>query len=614
MEQDITLKAGEEAEEHTDAVTAVQQSTTENAEAAVVDDKKEIPEIDFGSLSGEEIIAQAKKLADEYPVGQLKSVFDALPGTFEARYQKEYDKALSDYVEAGNAPETFEYRNNLKEQFQQVYKTYKDKKTQQFKKSEEEREQNLKIKLRIIEGLKELVQKEEALNKTFQEFRELQEQWRNTGMVPQQNLNGLLESYHLHLENFYNYIKINKELRDLDLKHNLDTKEKLCEEAEKLNESKDINDSFRQLQQLHARWKEIGPVPKEQKEPVWERFRTATGKINEEHHKFLESLRREQDENLQVKEEICTKAQAIADTLHSTLAEWNEATKNILELQEEWKHSGTIPQKERNNIYKKFRNSCDQFFNKKREFYKQMQDGQDKNLELKTRLCEKVEAIKDSTDWKVTTDKIISLQKEWKKIGPAPKKSSNKIWARFRAACDAFFNNKAEHFKDIDSEQGKNLELKKALIEELKQFELTGSNEQNLSKLKDFQQRWTAIGFVPIKQKDALQEEFRGLVNARFDKLDLGENDKNIERFRAKMNTIDGIEQKDYKIVQEREKLVAKIRQLESDVHVLENNIGFISKSSKSEGLIKELENKIEQNRERLSMLNEKLKIIDNMI
>lgn len=614
MEQDITLKAGEEAEEHTDAVTAVQQSTTENAEAAVVDDKKEIPEIDFGNLSGEEIVAQAKKLTDEYLVGQLKSVFDALPEIFEARYQKEYNKALSDYVEAGNAPETFECPNNLKEQFQQVYKIYKDKKTQQFKKSEEEREQNLKIKLRIIEGLKELVQKEEALNKTFQEFRELQEQWRNTGMVPQQNLNGLLESYHLHLENFYNYIKINKELRDLDLKYNLDAKEKLCEEAEKLNEGKDINDSFRQLQQLHARWKEIGPVPKEQKEPVWERFRTATGKINEEHHKFLESLRKEQDENLQVKEEICTKAQAIADTPHNTLAEWNDATKNILELQEEWKHSGTIPQKERNNIYKKFRNSCDQFFNKKREFYKQMQDGQEKNLELKMKLCEKVEAIKDNTDWKVTTDKIISLQKEWKKIGPAPKKSSNKIWARFRAACDTFFNNKAEHFKDIDSEQGKNLEFKKALIEELKQFELTGNNEQNLSKLKDFQQRWTTIGFVPIKQKDALQEEFRGLVNAHFDKLDLGESDKNIERFRAKMNTIDGVVQKDYKIVQEREKLVAKIRQVESDVHVLENNIGFISKSSKSEGLIKELENKIEQSRERLSMLNEKLKIIDNMI
>lgn len=614
MEQDITLKAGEEIEQHIDAETATQESTTENTEIAVVAEKKEVPEINFGNLPGVEIIAQAKKLIDEYPVGQLKSVFDTLPMIFETRYQQEFQEALNKYVEAGNTPETFEYESNLKERFQQVYKTYKDRKTQQFKKSEEEREQNLKIKLRIIEDLKELVLKEEALNKTFQEFRELQEKWRNTGMVPQQNLNGLLESYHLHLENFYNYIKINKELRDLDLKHNLDAKEKLCEEAEKLNGNSDINDSFKQLQLLHARWKEIGPVPKEQKEPIWERFRAATGKINEEHHKFLESLRKEQEENLQVKEDICIKAQAIADTPHNSLTEWNEATKNILELQEEWKHSGTIPQKERNNIYKKFRNSCDQFFNKKRDFYKQLQDGQDKNLELKTKLCEKVEALKDSTDWKVTTDKIISLQKEWKKIGPAPKKSSNKIWGRFRTACDAFFNNKAEHFKDIDSEQEKNLELKKALIEGLKQFEWTDNNDQNLSKLKEFQQQWTAIGFVPIKQKDALQEEFRGLVNACFDKLNLGENDKNLERFKAKMNTIDGIEQKDYKIVQEREKLVSKIRQLENDIHTLENNIGFISKSSKSEGLIKELENKFEQNRERLSMLNEKLKIIDNMI
>ena len=357
----------------------------------------------------------------------------------------------------------------------------------------------------MIEELKELVQKEEALNKTFQEFKDIQERWRNTGLVPQNRVNDLLETYHHHVENFYNYIKINKELRDLDLKRNLDAKINLCEEAEKLVENKDINDAFKQLQLLHTRWKEIGPIPKEQQEPVWERFKAATSKINDSYHKFFESLKQEQEDNLKVKEEICGKAAAIAAAEYQGIKEWNAAAQNIIELQEEWKHSGTVPQKERNRIFKTFRASCDTFFNRKREFYKQMLEEQEKNLELKTKLCEKVEAIKDSTDWKITTDKIISYQKEWKKIGPAPRKYSNKIWFRFRAACDEFFNNKNAHFKSIDSEQEKNLEAKKALIEEVKQFQLVDDNEENIKKLKEFQARWNDIGFVQIKEKESVQ-------------------------------------------------------------------------------------------------------------
>ena len=243
-----------------------------------------------------------------------------------------------------------------------------------------------------------------------------------------------------------------------------------------------------------------------------------------------------------------------------------------------------------------------------------MLEEQEKNLELKVQLCEKVEAIKDSTDWKVTTDKIISYQKEWKKIGPAPKKHSNKVWMRFRAACDTFFNNKSAHFKDIDSEQGQNLEKKKALIEEVKQFTLSGSNETDIAKLKEFQSRWAKIGFVPIKEKDAVQEEFRGLINGWFDKLNLDEFDKNLERYRAKINSFDSGENKEYKIINEREKLVSKIRQLETDVNTWENNIGFIAKSNKSQGLIQELTSQIEKTKQRLALLKEKLKAIDNMI
>lgn len=576
--------------------------------------KPEIPEINFAVLKTEEIVAEMQKLIETYPTGQIKDVMEKLPEIFEKQYKQEYEQALADFTADGTPAADFNYKNENKEKFYDLYKLFKEKRITAAKQIEVDREKNLQIKLQLIEELKELVQKEEALNKTFQEFKDIQERWRNTGLVPQNRVNDLLETYHHHVENFYNYIKINKELRDLDLKRNLDAKINLCEEAEKLVENKDINDAFKQLQLLHTRWKEIGPIPKEQQEPVWERFKAATSKINDSYHKFFESLKQEQEDNLKVKEEICGKAAAIAAAEYQGIKEWNAAAQNIIELQEEWKHSGTVPQKERNRVFKTFRASCDTFFNRKREFYKQMLEEQEKNLELKTKLCEKVEAIKDSTDWKITTDKIISYQKEWKKIGPAPRKYSNKIWFRFRAACDEFFNNKNAHFKSIDSEQEKNLEAKKALIEEVKQFQLVDNNEENIKKLKEFQARWNDIGFVPIKEKEAIQEEFRKIINTYFDKLNLDEFDKNLEKYRAKINSLDSSENKEFKIINEREKLIVKIRQLENDIHTWENNIGFIAKSNKSEGLIRELTSKIEKTKQRLALLQEKLKAIDSLI
>lgn len=617
MEQENSLIPEEQINTPEISENNVTEETTKPQEEAAVEtqkEKKEIPDIDFSTLSTDEIIRQAQKLVNDYPLASIKDTMEKLPEAFEAQYKNEYDKALAAFTADGDLPENFEYKNDSKERFNAVYKLYKDKRSSMNRQTEAEREENLQIKLGIIEELKALVQKEESLDKTFQEFRDLQDRWRNTGLVPQAQLNGLLETYHHHVENFYNYIKINKELRDLDLKRNLDAKLLLCEEAEKLVEENDIAGSFKQLQLLHARWKEIGPIPKEQKDTVWDRFKSATGQINEKYHNFFESLKQEQENNLKIKEEICEKAAALAAGEYKGLSEWNAAAKSIIDLQDEWRQSGTVPQKERNKIYKKFRTACDTFFDRKREFYKQIGEEQEKNLQLKIQLCEKVEAIKDSTDWRITTDRIISYQKEWKKIGPAPQKYSNKVWTRFRAACDAFFNNKNAHFKDIDSVQEKNLELKKAIIEEVKQFTLSGNNEEDINKLKEFQSRWSAIGFVPIKAKDAIQEQFRAAINEWFDKLNLDEFDRNLERFRAKLSSLDSGDNKDYKIINEREKLVSKIRQLETDVNTWENNIGFITKSSKSQGLITELESKIEKTKQRLALLLEKLKALDSLI
>lgn len=614
MEQDNTLLNEElnntsEVPANETESNVPEQLSSETAESP---DKPEIPNVDFTLLSTQEIVSELQKLIEQYAPGQIKT--DHLPDIFEKQYQKEFDQALADFTADGTPATDFKYKNDAKEKFYNLCKSLKDKKVAMAKQTEAEREKNLEIKLQLIEELKELVQKEEALNKTFQEFKDIQERWRNTGLVPQGQVNNLLETYHHHVENFYNYIKINKELRDLDLKKNLDAKIKLCEEAEQLIEKNDINEAFKQLQFLHAQWKEIGPIPKEKQEPIWERFKAATGKINESYHNFFETLKQEQENNLKVKEEICEKAAVIAAAEYNGIAEWNNGAKALLDLQEEWKHSGTVPQKERNRIFKTFRASCDEFFNRKREFYKQMLVDQEKNLELKIKLCEKVEAIQDSTEWKTTTDRIISYQKEWKKIGPAPRKYSNKVWMRFRAACDTFFNNKKAHFKDIDSEQEKNMELKKALLEEVKQFTLSENTEANIQKLKDFQTRWNEIGYVPIKFKDSLQDEFRNAINTYFDKMNLDEFDKNLEKYRAKINALDTDENKEFKIINEREKLVIKIRQLETDINTWENNIGFIAKSNKSEGLIRELKNKIEKTKQRLALLQEKLKALDTLI
>ena len=472
----------------------------------------------------------------------------------------------------------------------------------------------MKEKLQIIEELKDLIQHEESLNKTYQDFRNLQDRWRNTGMVPQAQASDLLETYHHHVENFFNYIKINKELRDLDLKKNLDAKNALIEQANALLEDNNIGNAFRQLQSLHSQWKEIGPVAKEVQEETWNRFKEVTDKINSAYHRFFDNLREEQDNNLKIKEEICVKLENYASVSFEKLSEWNVATDTVLALQTEWKHAGTIPIKERNRLYKRYRAACDAFFERKRQYFQEIQTLQNKNLTKKIELCEKVEALKDSTDWATTTKKIIEYQKEWKTIGPVSKKVSNKIWNRFRSACDHFFDRKSAQFKHVSSDQEKNLELKRELIEEVRNFKLTGNNDDDIEALKAFQTRWAEIGFVPIKEKETVQNEFRKLINDHFDQLDIDEFEKNIERFKSKINTFDNSDDKDSKIIQEREKLVNKIKQLETDLHAWENNIGFFSKSSNSESLVKEFSNKIESARHKLALMQEKLRLIDGMI
>ena len=593
--------------------TSVEKAPEENPTPVEKTPEKEVPAWDFNSFGTEEIISRMKELIEEFPVQQLK-VLDSLPAIFENRYKEEHDKALAAFTEDGSSADDFEYANDTKERFYNIYRLYREKKAEHHKKMEEEKEENLRTKLQIIEDLKALCEQAESPNKTFQEFKALQEKWRNTGMVPQAQANDVLENYHLQVENFYNNIKINRELRDLDLKKNLEAKTALCEQAEKLLEENDIGNAFRQLQYLHQQWKEIGPVAADQKEPIWERFKATTGKINDNYHHFLDSLKEEQENNLKAKEELCVKLEAIVNKERGKHSEWEDAAKRVMELQEEWKHAGLVPQKERNKIMKRFRSLCDTFFDQRRAFLKELDKIHAANLKAKTALCEQAEALKESTDWKATARKLIDLQKQWKETGPVQRKHSEKIWRRFRAACDYFFERKNAQFKDRHSEEQKNLEAKKALIEELRNFQFADTTEATIEALKNFQNRWAEIGFVPFKEKENVQNEFRNLINSYYDKLDMDDFDKTIELFKSKLNTFEASGDKDSRLVEEREKLVNRIKQVENDLHVWENNIGFFSKSGNASSVIKEFENKIEGARRRLALMNEKLRIIDCMI
>ena len=568
----------------------------------------------FEGLTSEEIVTKLEAVLAKNSLSSVKELMDALPLIFNEIYNAEYKEKLSAYLADGGEEDGFEFTSNSCERFNALVKAYKWRKAESFKRVEEERQKNLELKLALVEELKELVLTEEAKGETFNALRDIQDRWKAIGQVPATQVSDLLENYHHCLENFYKNVKIDKELRDYDLKHNLDAKLKLCAEAKVLSESNDVASSFRVLQNLHSQWKEIGPVPFDKKETIWEEFKSYSSIINKNHQEFYESIKQEQTENLKIKDGLCEKIEKMLSENFSTVAQWNDASTIVVQAQEDWKHSGTVVIKERNKIYKRFRAACDTFFERKRSFYKGLHSEQENNLAKKIALCEKVEALKDSEDWKITTDKLIACQKEWKTIGAAPKKYSDKVWKRFRTACDEFFSRKDKHFSVVDKEYVENLEKKNALIEKIKQFELTGDNEADIATLKDFQKSWNEIGFVPIKAKNAVQEVFRKELNMWFEKLNLDENQKELERYKSKLTNFDSGDNRAFKIVNEREKLVVKIKQLELDINTLENNIGFFVNSKKSQGMLAEFSSKIEKSKQRLVLMKNKLKALDDMI
>ncbi len=568
---------------------------------------------DYFKMTKEELIIALESLLTNRPLQQIGDEADIIKINFYKKHKAEIERKRRKFIDDGGNLEDFKPGEDpLENQFKELFKKYRDIKADHNRLVEHEKQENLKAKYAIIEEIKELLTGNESVNETFQNFRELQKRWRNIGPVPQTNVKDLWETYNHHVEKFYDFIKINKELRDLDLKKNLESKIALCEKAEELLLESDHIKAFNLLQKYHEDWRDIGPVPNEMRDEIWSRFKEATSKINKNYQEHFESLKGEQKKNLEQKSLLCDKVEEIIANKIENAKEWEEKSNEILEVQKIWKTIGFAPKKDNNKIYLRFRAACDEFFNRKREFFTEFKEEQMNNLQLKTELCIQAESLKDSTEWKKTTEDLINIQKRWKEIGPVPRKYSDALWKRFRAACDEFFQKKSKHFASVDNQYEENLSRKLALVSEVENFVPGDSVEANFNALKDFQRRWSEIGFVPIRNKEEIQKKFREAINKHYDNLKIDDDRKNLLKFRNKLDTMSNKPKGYQKLRVEREKTINKLKQLENDITLWENNIGFFAKTEKSNAMKEEVQKRIDETRKKIVLLEARIRLIDS--
>ena len=479
--------------------------------------------------------------------------------------------------------------------FKSLYADYKKERAEFNRQQEAEREENLTRKQAVIEELKALVENQEDMKDAFPKFREIQDRWREIGPVPQQNFRDINDTYQHYVEQFYDLVQINRELRDLDFKKNLEAKTAFCEAAEKLSEDEDVIAAFKELQKLHEQWKDLGPVAREYRDAIWERFRAATAVINKRYQAHFEGVKEQQAENLSKKQALCEKVEAIAAQEITSSSQWNTLSKEIEALQAEWRTIGFATRKDNQKIYERFRAACDAFFEHKRLFYSEFKDSMNENMDKKLSIVEQAEALKDSTAWKETTEKIIELQKQWKEIGAVPRKKSEALWKRFRSACDAFFAERDKHGRS-ENDFYANLRAKKALIAEIEAYEHAGAEEDRAAR-EAFVERWNAIGFVPFKEKEAVCEAYKAALQAKFPSFKGGRREAAPRSERRPLT--------------EKDRLVQKFHQLQQDIQTYENNIGFFGLSKGAETLKAQMQERIDAAKEELLALRDKIRQMD---
>jgi len=567
---------------------------------------------DLEGLNKLQLVEMLEELVKDADVQNIKDKVAAIRLHFNKLNKEDMDSELEKFLQGGGEAESFQHvEDPVEQRFDAAFGIFKANRAKQNEDIEKQKADNLVKKQAILDELKEIIASDDTLKKTYDEFRALQDRWKEIGPVPATENSNLWNNYHFLVEKFFDKVRIGRELRDLDMKKNLDAKIELCEKAEELLDEKSITKAFKALQKLHEDWKEIGPVPQDKKDEIWERFKAATDKINQIRREHYAKIEEEQSGNLEAKKALCEKAEELVAEDYVSVNAWQKKSTELSEIFGVWKTVGPASKKDNEEIWQRFRSSMDTFFAKKKAFFAGLKDRQTENLERKTQLCIEAEGLMESTDWKSATEQMKKLQEEWKTIGPVPKRHADKVWKRFRAACDTFFNRKNEHFSGRRTEEEANLAAKKALLEEIKAFELGASRNENMEAIKAFQKRWIEIGYVPMKHKDNINKEYRELIDGLFDTMRKNQNEASTNEFREMMESWKDDPNAGDRVRREGNKLQTRIQKLRDEIAVLENNIGFFAKSKNAELMRAEYEKKINKAKEDLKVLEDKLKIAE---
>ena len=557
----------------------------------------------------EEVIERLSEI-DNDACNADKQEIDLLKQTFYKLHKAEQEAARKAFEEQGGKPEEFvPAADPLENKFKEIMSSIKEKRSEMAAEAEREKEDNLAKKLQILDKMKDLIENSDDTGKIYNEFKELQQQWNDIKQVPIGKVNELWKSYQLYTEKFYDMVKLNNEFREYDFKKNLEQKTKLCEAAEKLAAEDDVVSAFHQLQNLHQEFRNIGPVAKELRESIWARFKAASTAINRRHQQHFEELKEKEQNNLDQKTVICEIAEAMEYDTFKTFADWEDKTKEILALQAKWKTIGYAPQKMNVKIFERFRAACDEFFKRKAAFYKDIKNSMAENLEKKKALCEKAEALKDSTDWKATADILTKLQKEWKTIGPVSKKHSDAVWKRFIGACDHFFAQKNKANSSQRSVESDNMVKKENIISQLHEIEKAGNEDESVAdKIRGLIKEWNGIGHVPFKEKDRLYNDFHSTVDRLFAKLNITASEKKLSSFKSNLSSGNNL-------YRDREKLVRTYEGLKNDIQTYENNLGFLtSASKKGNSLVQDIQRKIERLKGDMELVTKKIAAIDEKL
>lgn len=617
LEKDVTLNS-ESVQQ--DQVTELSEQKPEVAAAVteeVVNQVSETQKVseesltNYAAMDKKQLVEVLQNLAQQ-PVNAVKEDVVRVRVAFAAIRKEELAKEKEAFIAKGNEEAAFApAADELEEQFKSLYAEIKEKRAAYNAAQDALKAENLAKKREIISKINEIAEDADNVNRQYSTVQQLQQDFKAIGEVPSENDTEVWKSYQVAVERFYDLLKMNKELRDYDFKKNLEQKQALCAEAEALDEEADIVDAFKKLQQLHTSWREIGPVSKEIREELWTRFKNASAVINKKYQSFFEERKANEKKNAEGKEALCVKIEAISTDNLKTYAAWDEATKAIIGLQEEWKKLGFASRKVNTELFARFRKSCDEFFAKKAEFFKRMKDELAANLAKKIELCEKAEALKDSTEWKKTTDALIALQKEWKTVGPVVKKHSDAVWKRFIAACDAFFEEKKKQNVNVHSVEHENLKQKKDIIAQINSILENKETEDAPNKVRELMKKWQEVGHVPYKEKDKVYAEYKAAIDKAFEQLDMKAKKARMANFANSINQMSDTG----KVYHERERLVRAYEMKSQELKTYENNLGFFNAQSKSgNSLVKEMERKIANIKEEIAMLEQKIKLIDEKI